>query len=829
VNPTQLPSTTPRAPFLFYAGVFLLCMSVLMQQIVQTRILSVMAYYHLAFFSISMAMFGLTAGALWVYFRKATLTTGELFYQLSWTTTAYAATTALSFAFQATSYAGLVPWATVVFIWLKLIALMAPPFFFAGAAISLALTRSPYPVGIVYGVDLVGAAFGCLVVLLLLNNIDAPSALFAVAAVAALGGWCFYAAGATAPAGPVDRWVRYVSRPAPVAIGLLVLAVANSLTSYGIQPIATKGRFEERWLNEFEKWNSFSRIVASEPWMGPAFLWAPSPKQPPVDIEQRQMNIDGEAGTHMHKFNGDLKTVDFLKYDVTNLAYNIRNEGRSAVIGIGGGRDMLSAYLYGFRDITGVDINPIFVDLHTKPEYYRSFSGLADLPNVRFIADEARSWFARTQDRFNLIQMSMVDTWAATGAGGFSLSENGLYTVEAWTNFLRALAPNGVFTVSRWYAPDNVNETGRVVSLALGALFNMGVQEPRNHIFLVGQKWLSTIIVSPQPLSAADVAGLVGASNDLEHAILVSPDREPASALLSDLLASKSIDDLTQRASGYALDITPPTDSRPFFFNQLRLTKPQYMFEALRQITPGVIHGNIMAGATLLLIIVLSAILVVWVVIWPARGAVRDVERKLVTNGTFYFLMIGFGFMLIEIGLIQRMAIFLGHPIYALAIVLFSVILSTGLGSMLSERWPLSSFGRFAAWGAVLGIYVLALPIWLGSVLNELESGGLLVRALTAVGVIAPAGLLMGFGFPTGMRLTLAWDPRPTPWFWGINGAAGVLASGFAVACSITASIDVTLRLGALCYLLLIASSYGLYARHEVRTVGLSPDRRTAS
>jgi hypothetical protein len=259
------------------------------------------------------------------------------------------------------------------------------------------------------------------------------------------------------------------------------------------------------------------------------------------------------------------------------------------------------------------------------------------------------------------------------------------------------------------------------------------------------------------------------------------------------------------------------------------LTSPRYIVEALRQLTPGVIHGNIMAGATLLMIIVLSAILVVAVVLWPARGAVRDVERRLVVSGTLYFLLIGLGFMLIEIGLIQRMSIFLGHPIYALAIVLFSVILSTGLGSLLSERVPLNSRARFAIWGLLLGAYVLVLPLWLGDVLVRLESFGLFVRAATAVIVIAPAGLLMGFGFPTGMTLTAARDTRPTPWFWGINGAAGVLASGFAVACSITASIDVTLRLGAVCYLLLILCALGLYSRAEPRHAAAEPDNRPAA
>ncbi len=165
------------------------------------------------------------------------------------------------------------------------------------------------------------------------------------------------------------------------------------------------------------------------------------------------MTIDGFAGTWMPAYSDEPGRLDFLRYDVTNLAYHARHEGRAAVIGVGSGRDMLSAHLFGFRDITGVELNPIFVDLLTDPAKLRAYAGIADLPGVRFVVDDGRSWFARTEEKFDLIEMSMVDTWAATGAGAFSLSENGLYTVEGWKTFLSAHNPDGLFAVSRWHSP----------------------------------------------------------------------------------------------------------------------------------------------------------------------------------------------------------------------------------------------------------------------------------------------------------------------------------------------------------------------------------------
>ena len=233
-----------------------------------------------------------------------------------------------------------------------------------------------------------------------------------------------------------------------------------------------------------------------------------------------------------------------------------------------------------------------------------------------------------------------------------------------------------------------------------------------------------------------------------------------------------------------------------------------------------VVLGNMAAMGTLLLLIVLSLLAVVFTILIPARAAIYDVAPRLAWLGSAYFLLIGLGFMFIEIGLIQRISIFMGHPIYALGIVLFSIILSTGLGSLLSERITPSQPAHIVIWLTLLAVYVLALPFWL-PLLSDFESADLVTRSLLSVAAILPAGILMGFGFPTGMKLVMAQDPRPTPWFWGVNGAAGVLAAGIAVASSITFSVDTTIRIGAVCYLLLMPTALLLMA--EPRTSALKP------
>jgi SAM-dependent methyltransferase len=794
-----------RSKLLFLAGLFLICMCVLMLQITETRLLSVMTWYYLAFFAISMAMFGMTAGSLFVYFKAHLFPPERLLEHLSWIGMAFAIAVVASTLSMVTSVllSGLAS-DMMILLWFKLIVSILPPYVFAGMAISLALTRSPWPVGIVYGVDLVGAASGCLLVLGLMTWMDGVSALLAVGAIGAVGAACFRAAwrharGTTIGAPAPSRWV--VLRH-PIALAILIAVVAGfnaSIHPRGLAPVLVKDELETT-LPAAQQWNSFSRVRADEETIGSPAMWGPSDKMPAVDVPQRMLKIDGSAGTALYRFKGDFAAVDFLKYDVTNLAYTIRNKGRSAVIGVGGGRDMLSAHLFGFDDVTGVELNPIFIAWLTSR--FRDYNQLADLPGTRFFVDEARSWFARTTERFDLIEMSLIDTWAATAAGAFSLSENGLYTIQGWQHFLDALKPNGVFTVSRWYNPRNITETGRLLSLASAALRTRGIANAEAHIFLAAAPQLATIIVGNAPLTADELRRLHEATARLGFTELVSPDREVASPVLRQVLQARSAEQTELLTRQYHIDFTAPTDDRPFFFNQLILTDLASISSA-QAAKDGVIRGNLEATKTIGIIVLLSAILVLVTMILPSLPAVRQSKASLAWLGTLYFALIGFGFMFVEIGIIQRVSLFLGHPVYGLAIGLFSIILSTGIGSLISERLQLDAPARLLGWAMLLALFVVLLAFWFPALVNEFEGRALMVRILVSLVAIVPSGLLMGFGFPTGMRLVNAIDTRPTPWFWAINGAAGVLAASVAVATSIAFSINASLWIGATCYLLL--------------------------
>jgi spermidine synthase len=600
-------------------------------------------------------------------------------------------------------------------------------------------------------------------------------------------------------------------QPGLVLLLLGVSLLVNSLMPRGLHPIFVKGQIEPPPL--FEAWNSFSRIAVFAHDDPTPQMWGPSPyfRADAWAVQQRRMNIDGDAGTTTYRFSGDVTQARFLPYDVTNFAYFLPDRERAAIIGIGGGRDMLAAHVFGVPEITGVEINPIFVRLLTQEPGFAAFAGLRNLAGLRFEVDEARSWFARTSQTFDVIQMSLIDTWAATGAGAFTLSENGLYTVEAWQIFMQHLTPKGVFTVSRWYAPEAVNETGRMVSLAMATAFASGVSEPRRHIFVATSGRIATLVLSRQPLSSPDLAALDRAAVEMGYRVLIHPYREPAADVLRTILGSANRADLERYTARLPLDLTPSTDERPFFFNQLPLYNPyQTLRFALSLDTTSIASGNLLATVTLMGLFTLSSVLVGATLIVPLRPTLAAVSRPLVAAGSAYFLLIGVGFMSTEIGLLQRLSVFLGHPIYALSIVLFSMILTTGVGSLLSDSLPLETRTPFILWSLLLGSYLGGLPLWLPALTGRFDSATLLVRALLCVIVIAPAGVLMGYGFPTGMRLVSAIDRTPTPWFWGMNGAASVLASTVAVACSMAFGISTTLLIGALCYLLLIPAAVAL-------------------
>lgn len=809
----RLPRRTP-----FLLGVFLLTFSVLVFQVVQTRILSVIAWYYLAFFAISVAMLGMTAGAVWVYFDRGRLRQSELSARLADSAFLSAVAMPLSLMVQFSLITTLVPTVTSVFAWALLMGAMTVPYVFAGVAVSLALTRSPFPVSQVYGVDLLGAALGCAAVVGILNVLDGPSATLFAGLTAALAAFAFAKSGAEQGDGAGRARSR---RPLTAAVVLALSIPVNVWLPTGLKPVMVKDQLETGWGTRTERWNSYSRIVATPPYSSAPAMWGPSALHDySRTVQQAWLNIDGAAGTAMNYFDGTRASIDFLRDDLVNLAYYLPGIEKSAVIGVGGGRDLMSAYLFGVKDITGVELNRIFIDLLTKHPVYAAHANLAKIPGLTLHVDDARSWFASTNETFDLIQMSMIDTWAATGAGAFSLSENGLYTLEGWRGFVDRLNDDGVFTVSRWYSAGDVNESGRMIALALATIMDRGSPDPRRHIFVARADRIATLVLSKSPFTAERLDRLRSETERLGFRVLVAPDVDPESSMLKRIVAARDIPELNRVSDTALLDFSVPTDNRPFFFNQLRfLDIPRVGRQMLvDQLGTGVLRGNLTASIALVVILGISLVAVVCTIVLPLRSAATSAPRRLIAAGTMYFSLIGVGFMFAEISMLQFFSIFLGHPIYSMGVCLFSLILSSGIGSLASGRFALGTSRRITVWALALGAYLLLTQWGLTRLFEATTAQDLATRILISLAIVMPVGFLMGFAFPTGMALIERVDREPTPWFWGINGATGVLASVIAVMVGMAFGINVTMFMAGLCYLALIPAAFALLALSDRHT-----------
>jgi hypothetical protein len=520
------------------------------------------------------------------------------------------------------------------------------------------------------------------------------------------------------------------------------------------------------------------------------------------------MNIDGEAGTSMSGY-AEAEDIDHLRFDVTNIAYYLRSEGGACIIGVGGGRDIQSALLFGHDRVRGVEVNPIFIDLIQNE--FREFVGIADRDEVDLVVDEARSHLSRVEDTYSVIQMSLIDTWAATGAGAFSLSENGLYTVEAWQMIIKRLARDGIFTVSRWHDPENIGETGRLLSLAVASLIRSGIESPSDHLALVTMDRISTLLLFRDAIGQADIDELTRVCGELQFNVEHVPGRSAENELLGEILAAKTEAELTAAVTGKNLNYTPPTDDNPYFFNMLKLSQ---LRNVLRP-SLGVVRGNVFATLSLLALLFTLFIVTVATIVIPLGlrtrfGIDKSTEATTLWSGALYFALIGAGFMFVEIALIQRLTIFLGHPVYALGILLFTLIASAGVGSLLSEHLPLTRRPWLFVYPIVTAASIIVLRFVLTAVISDLITSAVMVKILVSVLLIFPMGMMMGLFFPTGMRLAKSVCAGETPWYWALNGILGVLCSALAVLFSIYVGISLNFYVATVCYLCVLIALYAL-------------------
>jgi hypothetical protein len=767
------------------AGVALVSATLLMIELCLTRIFSVVMYYQFAFLAISIALFGLSASGVFAFVARRRLGRHATDALLARQAVIYGACSIVALFILVRLRTGLQYSPRNLGVMLAIYVLAAVPFFAGGLVVTLAISRLASRINAIYAADLTGAAAGCLALIPLLDRLGAPGVVLTASALA------FVAAALFAPAS---------GRARVAAVGAVLMIVALAAQWSGVATFDvtdTKGHRGDRVL--FSKWNSFSRVAVYDRSHGD---WSLSAAYDGPHPDTRFMDIDSAASTPILHASPDLANVQYLRYELTALAYQIkardgepqrsanqesastnldrepagRDSFNALVIGPGGGRDLVSALVFGASRVDGVEINPIIANDVMRDHFLAFSGGIYTNPRVRIFVDDGRSFVRRTPDRYDVIQASLVDTWAATAAGAYTLTENTLYTVEAFDDYLDHLNENGVLTITRW-----VIDGLRLVSLAQAACASRG-WDAASRIAIVRQDRVATFLLKKSPFTATEIEWIRAIAGRLEFDVVYLPraagsdgDAGPAGdGRLNDYARLILAQDRQAFYDAYDQDITPTTDDRPFFFHTTKL-RDQFGVAFGRSM----LFGNGLSA--LLTLLGISVMLIALFIVGPlvvAGGELPPGWRAWLV----FFGALGAGFMLIEVAVLQRFVLLLGHPVYSLAVTMFSLLLGTGIGAQLSRRITdpalrrsgLAGLAAVAAVGLVATAAVTPLVDWAIPFPRSL-------RILLAVSTLLPVGILLGVPMPAGIRALNARAPHLVAWAWGINGALLVLGATLAI------------------------------------------------
>ncbi len=755
-------------------------MATLLVELSVTRIFSVVLYYHFAFLAISIALFGLGAGGVFSYVVAGWK--APLYLKLGRLSAlnSLLVVVALIVILAQKGDVGDLGWGT---FW-KLAAIYfstALPFFVSGIIVSLAVSETMERVNRVYFFDLLGAASGCLVLMGLLRVFDGESTVLAAAVIFAATAAIWHSMAGS-----------HGGRAASVALALALVAFVTVNKQHPMLDIRhAKGVDIPK--ETFVRWNTFSRIALVE-----------------KKSEGRQtIVIDADASTDIATFDIDHLT-DRERHDLLTqgpaLPYAVRPGARTLIVGPGGGWDVARALASGSRDITGVEINPIIATTIMRQKYSALSHGLYLRPEVHIVIEDGRSFVRRSTDRFQVVQATLVDTWASTAAGAFALSENNLYTVDAMRDYLLHLTDDGVVAFTRW-GFDPPRESLRLVSLAREALTEMGQTDAARHV-MVGREgsvagWgaRDTLLISRSPFSAADIER----ARALFDAAGMQAVYLPGGAMRNQFQELLTTADPAAYERDYRFDITPVTDNRPFFFFTVQprdlwtffRTASHFSadYKAANQAVP-LLFGLMGVSLVAMLLILVAPPLVLGTRLPPHRG---------VRGFLLYFLFIGAGYIFIEVGLIQKFVLFLGHPTDALTGVIFSLLVSSGLGSYYSRTVVGDSDGRLIKVLGLVAILGAGLALVISGMLASLVWLPWAVKMALTVALIAPLGFVMGMPFPAALKRLEEWHEPSVRWAWSLNAASSVFGSVGALVSAIYLGLMQTLVMGGLFYLAALA------------------------
>ncbi|HYN06725.1 MAG TPA: hypothetical protein VES67_04980 [Vicinamibacterales bacterium] len=730
---------------MLHLGIFLITFSGLVFEVGLTRIYSATIWYHFTFVIVSVALLGWGLGGFVLHLLKRRVQSS--IDRAAWFTLGYAISIPLCLALIVRF-----PFTPERFAMYFIAPLV--PFLLAGMALAMVFDLRRETAGSLYFADLAGASLGAGVVTLLLQSLGGEAALLVAAVAPFVAAWCLSRR-------PVVRLTA-----AAGAVLIAALAVSNESTGlFRIRPGTWKAM--HRQMEELPNarvahtgWNAYSRIDAVEGFPAPNLA---------------RLYIDADAWTSAHQWDGRLESVANLRETFRALPFRLTPGGETLIIGPGGGADVLAALASGSRRVTAVELNPLMIRF--VREYGPRAGNIYNRPDVEVVLSEGRNFISRTDRRFDVIFLGFVDTWASVNSGGLSLSENYLYTTEAFRAYYDHLTDDGVMVILRW-----PTDTPRLVSNAVALL---GVEEAAKRIVALTERRDGVrdneaqmlFMLRKRPFTEAETSTI---ANDwtLARPMLV-PGRH-AEAPYADLFAGRKT--LDQYIEESPRRVGPVFDDSPFYF---AVERPWGMATRI-------------ARALLTVVVPVVILLALFVVLGKPRG--QPVGAYAASVG--YFACLGLGFITVELVLLQHLTLLLGHPIFTLSILLFALLLAGGVGSSMSRFVR----GRRACLTvAALGvIWALVLP----RVVPMLLPLSLSARVAIAIVIILPIGLAMGIPFPRGLRRAGQGALPPPPFYWGLNGVMSVLGSVGTVALALMVGFQAAMLAGSGCYALAAALAW---------------------
>jgi hypothetical protein len=764
--------------FRLLAGIFFISSATLSLQISLTRFFSVSQQYHFAFLVVSIAFLGYgSAGSFLSIFKRLFQVDREKFLTL----------TAVLFSLSILSsflIGNAIPFDVIRMSWddkqigyvIIYYVILSIPFLFAGIILSFAISRAAGIVNTIYFFDLAGAATGTILAVFVFLPRGDKGVFLILSSLVLLAAWLF------SPRSPIGlRLLIFFLLAAET--GLFIAGpswLSFRISDFKALPVALRYP-QARPL--FTKWNAISRVDIID---SPAVRYAPGlsllydrelPSQLGLSVDGGELN----AITHME--NPKDPALAFLSFLPSSLPYFFLDRPRVLILEPRGGLDVLAAVHYGASHIDVIENNPLIADIIFRD--LASFSGRIYLKeNVHTVSSTSRSALAREDEVFDLIVFSLSDVFGSSGTGQSGIGENYLYTEESIRDTLNRLSDKGIASTTMYLLPPPRQEI-RLLATWIEALRKIS-DHPERHLIVLRTWGTLSVFAKKSPYTSQEIIALKEFSEKRLFDLVHYPGIKPEEANIHNRFAEPLYFDITRRLlseggrrefyQDYLFRVDPVPDDRPFFAYFFKLSKIKATFLTLGRKWQPFLQGEFLilflfvqaVGTAFILIIVPALIL-------RKRDLAKNPNRQKIF---LYFGLIGMSFMFVEITLIQKFILFLGHPLYSTALIIFSLLFSSGLGSLLSKKLLGRKLRRNVVFALLLSAVLILSYSQLLPVLFRNSIGlGLYPKMLIAFILIFPLGFLMGFPFPTGIRLLDRTDRQIIPWAWATNAFSSVVNS----------------------------------------------------